>query len=178
MAAGHPALTHNAVNRLPACAGRGKRLRRVLDDDGRGDRKKLIKRRVGLTLGLGRSLMHGVAPQMCGRVASPLLGRGAGGSLPRLPYVAAIGSLCRNDGGKTVPLARQQGASHRSPTRLGNGFLGPLVRTSFSLHERPARGKSRRGTWPARDGLMPAGQIGELRSYLYVCQTAADIDCD
>src|SRR6266446_3354463 len=42
----------------------------------------LIKRRVGLTLGLGRSLMHGVAPQMCGRVASPLLGRGAGGRSP------------------------------------------------------------------------------------------------
>src|SRR5262245_1724869 len=36
----------------------------------------------GLTLGLGRSLMHGVAPQMCGRVASPLLGRGAGGRSP------------------------------------------------------------------------------------------------
>jgi hypothetical protein len=44
--------------------------------------KMLIKRRVGLTLGLGRSLMHGVAPQMCGRVASPLLGRGAGGRSP------------------------------------------------------------------------------------------------
>src|SRR5215475_9591995 len=42
----------------------------------------LIKRRVGLTLGLGRSLMHGVAPHMCGRVASPLLGRGAGGRSP------------------------------------------------------------------------------------------------
>src|SRR6516165_10342969 len=25
---------------------------------------------------------------------------------------------------------------------------------------------------------MPAGQVGELRSYLYVCQTAADVDCD
>src|SRR6516165_3948147 len=44
--------------------------------------KMLIKRRVGLTLGLGRSLMHGVAPQMCGREASPLLGRGAGGRSP------------------------------------------------------------------------------------------------
>jgi hypothetical protein len=37
---------------------------------------------IGLTLGPGRSLMHGVAPQMCGRVASPLLGRGAGGRSP------------------------------------------------------------------------------------------------
>ena len=36
--------------------------------------KMVIKRRVGLTLGLGRSLMHGVDPQMCGQVASPLLG--------------------------------------------------------------------------------------------------------
>ena len=25
---------------------------------------------------------------------------------------------------------------------------------------------------------MPAGQMGELRSYFYVCQTAADVDCD
>src|SRR6516165_5531029 len=41
--------------------------------------KMLIKCRVGLTLGPGRSLMHGVAPQMCGRVANPLLDLGAGG---------------------------------------------------------------------------------------------------
>ena len=44
--------------------------------------KMLIKWRVGLTLGPGRSLMHGVAPQMCGRVASPALGLGAGGRSP------------------------------------------------------------------------------------------------
>src|SRR5262249_13056573 len=25
---------------------------------------------------------------------------------------------------------------------------------------------------------MPAGQVGELRSYFYVCQTVADVDCD
>jgi uncharacterized protein (DUF1786 family) len=25
---------------------------------------------------------------------------------------------------------------------------------------------------------MPAGQVGELRSYFYVCQTAADVDRD
>jgi hypothetical protein len=43
------------------------------------------KRRVGLTLGLGRSLMHGVAPQMCGQVVSPLLGLGAGGRSPGYP---------------------------------------------------------------------------------------------
>src|SRR6516162_4796389 len=44
--------------------------------------KMLIKWRVGLTLGPGRSLMHGVAPQMCGRVANPLLDLGAGGRSP------------------------------------------------------------------------------------------------
>src|SRR5215471_7057685 len=36
----------------------------------------------GLTLGLARASMHGVAPQMCRRAASPLLGRGAGGRSP------------------------------------------------------------------------------------------------
>ena len=44
--------------------------------------KMLIKWRVGLTLGLERSLMHGVAPQMCGQVVGPLLGLGAGGRSP------------------------------------------------------------------------------------------------
>src|SRR6516225_4223248 len=39
-------------------------------------------RRFGLTLGLARASMHGVAPQMCCRGASPLLGRGAGGRSP------------------------------------------------------------------------------------------------
>src|SRR6516225_7739589 len=38
--------------------------------------------------------------------------------------------------------------------------------------------RSRLGTWPTRNGLMPAGQVGELRSYFYVCQTTADADCD
>ena len=30
--------------------------------------------------------MHGVAPHMCGRVANPLLGRGAGGRSPGFPH--------------------------------------------------------------------------------------------
>jgi hypothetical protein len=50
-----------------------------------------IKRTVGLTLGLGRSLMHGVAAQMCGRVASPLLGRGAGGRSPGYLMPPSVG---------------------------------------------------------------------------------------
>src|SRR6266480_4054366 len=37
---------------------------------------------------------------------------------------------------------------------------------------------SRFGAWPTRNGLMPAGQIGELGSYFYFCQAAADVDCD
>src|SRR5262249_50218054 len=38
--------------------------------------------------------------------------------------------------------------------------------------------RSRLGTWPTRNGLMPAGQVGELWSDFYVCQTTADGDCD
>lgn len=39
-------------------------------------------RRVGLTLRRGRTLMHGVAPQLCGQVARLLLGGGVGGRSP------------------------------------------------------------------------------------------------
>ena len=38
--------------------------------------------------------------------------------------------------------------------------------------------RSRLGTWPTRNGLMPAGQVGELWRDFYVCQTTADVDCD
>src|SRR5215471_5185333 len=38
--------------------------------------------------------------------------------------------------------------------------------------------RSRLGTWPTRNGLMPAGQVGELWSDFYVCQTTADVDCN
>src|SRR3974390_3079 len=38
--------------------------------------------RVGLALGPGRSLMHGVAPHRCDQVAGPLLGGDAGGRSP------------------------------------------------------------------------------------------------
>src|SRR5215471_726431 len=38
--------------------------------------------------------------------------------------------------------------------------------------------RSRLGTWPTRNGLMPAGQVGELWSHFYVSQTAANVDCD
>ena len=51
--------------------------------------KLLIKRRVGLTLGLGRSLMHGVAPQMCGSSNQPIVRPRSRGSLPSY--------LCRLD---------------------------------------------------------------------------------
>jgi len=37
---------------------------------------------MGLTFGYGRAVMHGVAPQMCGQVAYPLLGGEAGGRPP------------------------------------------------------------------------------------------------
>jgi hypothetical protein len=38
--------------------------------------------RVCLTFGRSRTLMHGVAPQICGQVARPLLGGGTGGRSP------------------------------------------------------------------------------------------------
>jgi len=41
-----------------------------------------VNPRVGLTLGPGRSLMHGVAPHRCDQVAGPLLGGDAGGRSP------------------------------------------------------------------------------------------------
>ena len=81
--------------------------------------KMLIKRRVGLTLGIGRSLMHGVAPQMCGRVASPLLGRGAGGRSPGYlmpPRVAA----------------REQMLLAQKPLRRPESWAGHLARKSSS----------------------------------------------
>ena len=39
-------------------------------------------------------------------------------------------------------------------------------------------GSSRRGAWTPRHGSVPAGQMGKLWSNLYLCQTAANIDCD
>jgi len=45
---------------------------------------------IGLTLGPGRSLMHGVAPQMCGRVSQPIVRPRSRGSLPRLPLAASV----------------------------------------------------------------------------------------
>src|SRR5260370_37926692 len=66
--------------------------------------------RVGLTLGPGRSLMHGVAPQMCGRVASPLLGRGAGGRSPGYlmpPRLAALSVIAAMPQSAADPPYRQ-----------------------------------------------------------------------
>jgi hypothetical protein len=38
--------------------------------------------------------------------------------------------------------------------------------------------RSRIGARTLRYNIVPAGQMSKLRSYLYVCQPAADIDCD
>src|SRR5262249_50310153 len=102
--------------------------------------KMLIKWRVGLTLGLERSLMHGVAPQMCGQVVSPLLGLGAGGRSPGYLMPASVdGPLVNARPGAKRP-------DKRSPctTDLGFGsssFSDPKSRCSAAL--RP-RGRSRR----------------------------------
>src|SRR5215510_3646614 len=34
------------------------------------------------------------------------------------------------------------------------------------------------GAWTFRYSIVPAGQMSNLRSYLYVCQPAADVGCD
>src|SRR5262245_38355363 len=61
-------------------------------------------------------------------------------------------------------------------TRKESGRTKKSPPSGTARHERTAREISRRGTWPTRDSLMPAGQISEFRTYRYVCQTAADID--
>jgi len=55
----------------------------------------------------------------------------------------------------------------------------PLSDAVIVLHEYglPFR-RSRIGAWTLRYRIVPAGQMSKLRSYLYVCQPATDIDCD
>src|SRR5262249_2985610 len=61
----------------------------------------------------------------------------------------------------------------RFSPRQGRASSAVMLRSPFQLGS-----KLRLGTWSTRNGLMPAGQVGELRSYFYVCQTVADVDCD
>ena len=70
-----------------------------------------LDRRVSLTLGRGRSLMHGVAPHKCGQVARPLLGGGAGG---RSPGVLAAG-WCGEAGVATIETPSQRSPPGSSP---------------------------------------------------------------
>src|SRR5215467_15571168 len=65
------------------------------------------------------------------------------------------------------------------PTRARQERAGCYSSLSLVANARAAPGRrSRLGTWPTRNGLMPAGQVGELWSDFYVCQTTADVDCD
>jgi hypothetical protein len=60
-----------------------------------------------------------------------------------------------------------------------NRFLGRIVVERISV---PSSYEATKQITPwhlaGSTRIMPAGQIGELRTYLYVCQTAADVDCD
>jgi hypothetical protein len=74
-----------------------------------------------------RSLMHGVAPHMCGQVARPLLGGGAGG---RSPGVLAAGCVadrcdrlrCSEQSGSTVTAITVSPRFQLSGTEAGYGF--------------------------------------------------------
>src|SRR5262249_5140440 len=62
----------------------------------------------------------------------------------------------------------------KSTTSLPSPMLINCTQTELDVTGR----RSRLGTWPTRHGFMPAGQVGELWSDFYVCQTTADVDCD
>src|SRR5215468_108183 len=72
-----------------------------------------------------------------------------------------------------VPKADIRAAAKSTPS-LPSPMLINCIQTELNATGR----RSRLGTWPTRNGLMPAGQVGELWSDFYVCQTTADVDCD
>src|SRR5215813_12095309 len=90
----------------------------------------------------------------------------------------AMSALCQ----KQTFCAAAKNAVIRSPLRrpkFGCTSLARLRPDFAPEHEYgvPFR-RSRIGAWTLRYRIVPAGQMSELRSYLYVCQPAADIDCD
>jgi hypothetical protein len=72
-------------------------------------------------------------------------------------------------------LARGSVRLRRFGSPLGDPF--ELKRLRLALRECCIR-SSRSGAWTPRHGSVPAGQMGKLWSYLYLCQTATNIDCD
>jgi hypothetical protein len=94
--------------------------------------------------------MHGVAPQMCGRVASPLLGRGAGGRSPGylMPPRLAARRKCCSDSNPPLPV-------------IFLADIGPPVpqQNDIVLLAAGARTRSRAC---ADDLLMPGRPVGLL----------------
>jgi len=82
----HAFLAAPTAYRLPPggdpCAGASSRISNGTQALGCSYCDARVNPRVGLTLGPGRSLMHGVAPHRCDQVAGPLLGGDAGGRSP------------------------------------------------------------------------------------------------
>jgi len=76
----------------------------------------------------------------------------------------------------TCPLCANSVLTRRSKSTasLPSPMLINCTQTELDVTGR----RSRLGTWPTRNGLMPAGQVGELWRDFYVCQTTADVDCD
>src|SRR4029077_3595013 len=70
--------------------------------------------------------MHGVAPHMCGRGASPLLDRGAGGRSPGFLFIG-----------------RTETATARAPSALHHLLLGRCWRMEDAAAREAARGRQR-----------------------------------
>src|SRR5262249_48751418 len=79
-----------------------------------------------------------------------------------------LGSICPLSANRVLTRRSKSTASLPSPMLIN------CTQTELDATGR----RSRLGTGPTRNGFTPAGQVGELWSDFYVCQTTADVDCD
>jgi hypothetical protein len=142
--------------------------------------KMLTKWRVGLTLGLGRSLIARGRSPMCGQVTSPALGLGAGGRSPgylmppqlaprashargRLPYAASVGATRIARSRETVVVrgqyrltpgiasATSKARAHSPRHGLYESNVGRILRSGSTL--------------PISDPSFPTTTVGELHTH-------------
>src|SRR5215475_4310041 len=126
-----PRFTDESNNRRWLLEGRRYRLRRRAIGSGPFSRTAISpqccpdgimfggNRRGWSNLGIGRSLIHGVAPHMCGRGGSPLLDRGAGGRSP--------GFLIGLPGRDIVITAKKIGRVEFGFERHQSGVIDPKI---------------------------------------------------
>ena len=96
-------------------------------------------------------------------------------SLQPLRHIPTLPESGQTADGSNCPLCAIRVLTRRSKSiaSLPSPMLINCTQTELATGRR-----SRLGTWPTRNGPMPAGQVGELWSDFYVCQTTADVDCD